>query len=188
MAQFDPNFSARLRLARDQAGLSVDQAADRVGVSPRAWRMYESGERAVDTRRLRDVAVCVNKTITWLFEEVLPSIEPTQTAPEGGSLLDRLSRQQEITDNQRIDMTKLLTEQQANVARLTELLARQQEASIAEREFQQQLMLQGFQNIKADLEALKGAGGLEAVKERLAADQAKARAQIKTRHRQEDPT
>lgn len=175
MAQFDPNFSARLKEAREQAGLSVEEAAERVGISSRAWRMYESGERAVDTRRLRDIAAAVNKTITWLFEETLPSVESEADIPGQERLLEMLARQQEITDRQRIDTTRLLAEQQANISRLTEMLARQQESAIAEREFQQQLIKQGFANLKADLEALRGAGGLEAAKARLAADQARAR-------------
>ncbi len=44
-AGFAADFAARLRLAREAAKLTTQEAAERAEVSYSAWLMYESGRR-----------------------------------------------------------------------------------------------------------------------------------------------
>ena len=58
-------FIARLRLAREEAGLTQEQVAARLG-RPQTWvSKCELGERRVDFVELEDWAVACGKPLVW---------------------------------------------------------------------------------------------------------------------------
>lgn len=110
---------------------------------------YEKGVKRPGPERLKAIADLAGCSVEWLQDDnVIREVAEEYSAPASPpdhSLLDMLARQQDLLTRQQDMMAEqqaMLERQRQDVARLTELLARQQEASISEREFQQQLIRQ----------------------------------------------
>lgn len=69
-------FGRRLKLAREQAGLSQEALAELLGVSPRMVTHYEAGSKAPQFERLPAIGEAVQKPIPWFFEDT-PGITST---------------------------------------------------------------------------------------------------------------
>lgn len=67
LARAQPPLGPRLRVARENAGLSVEECARRVGVEPTSLRAWEAGERAPRANRLQVLAGVLNVNLGWLL-------------------------------------------------------------------------------------------------------------------------
>lgn len=61
---------ARIRFYREQLGLTQKQLAERLGVTPSAITMWESGERKPDIVMLKRLAAAFNCTTDELLETI----------------------------------------------------------------------------------------------------------------------
>jgi transcriptional regulator with XRE-family HTH domain len=59
-------FADRLAQARDEAGLTQDDAARAVGVTQRSWQSWEAGE-SIPFKRLANIADVVGRSKEWLL-------------------------------------------------------------------------------------------------------------------------
>ena len=64
------NFAAELRTAREKAGLTIDQAAERAGVARRTWCYWEAGESQPP---LAEDAVTQEKILAALKQQPAPA-------------------------------------------------------------------------------------------------------------------
>jgi transcriptional regulator with XRE-family HTH domain len=58
----------RLRKARHEAGLTQDALAQRLGITFQQIQKYEAGQSRLSAGRLRDIAIALEKPITWFYE------------------------------------------------------------------------------------------------------------------------
>lgn len=166
----------RIKAARKSRQLNHEQLADLLEGSKQTVMDWEAGRRTPPVDRLQEIARVLGKRVSWFFGESEGDPEPVFETPipapgkalSERSLLQLLEKQQD-----------LLSRQQTDVSRLTELLARQQEAHIADREFARQFAhdqverLQGeIVALRRELEAFRAAGAgdqVEGFQERLEA-------------------
>ena len=59
--------NTRLREIRKKSGLTQTQAAQQVGVTPRAYQYYESGEREPGVRTAIRIAKALKTTVEKIF-------------------------------------------------------------------------------------------------------------------------
>jgi len=64
---FDTKLGKRMRVARNQAGLSQQQVADQLGVSFQQLQKYEKGVNRISPERLQAVAKVLNTTAPELM-------------------------------------------------------------------------------------------------------------------------
>lgn len=65
----------RIRKLRDEAGLTQQQLADRIGLSRSHLSQIETEATPVNTRRLNDLARALGVTVAELFEGSYPSAD-----------------------------------------------------------------------------------------------------------------
>ncbi len=58
---------ARIKQMRENRNLSVEQCCVKVGVSPSAWRMYESGNRLPRPEIMESIASLFGRTVQFIF-------------------------------------------------------------------------------------------------------------------------
>ncbi len=69
----DPELVAmgeRIRVKREALGISQEELGFRVGTNKATIHLYETGEREMKWRRLRDIASCLHTTAEVLMGEV----------------------------------------------------------------------------------------------------------------------
>ena len=76
----DEHVAKRLRLRRNLLGLSQDELARRLDLTPQLIQKYETAETRISASRLYDIAVQLAVPITWFFEE-LKDRTPAATGP-----------------------------------------------------------------------------------------------------------
>ncbi|MDX1514092.1 MAG: helix-turn-helix domain-containing protein [Gammaproteobacteria bacterium] len=72
----------RIRVARESAGLSVDETATRLGVSPETLEAWESDSETPRSNRLFTLAGILNVSLSWFLEgrDDQPGSPPDQAA------------------------------------------------------------------------------------------------------------
>jgi transcriptional regulator with XRE-family HTH domain len=76
----DEHVAKRLRLRRNLLGLSQDELARRLDLTPQLIQKYEMAETRISASRLYSIAAQLAVPITWFFED-LKDKRPTSTAP-----------------------------------------------------------------------------------------------------------
>ena len=72
----EPNwYGARLKLARESAGLSQEELAEKVALTRLTISRYESGEIKPGFERLKPLADAVLRPLSWFFEEPFENSE-----------------------------------------------------------------------------------------------------------------
>jgi transcriptional regulator with XRE-family HTH domain len=66
----DEHVAKRLRLRRNLVGLSQDELARRLDLTPQLNQKYETAETRISASRLYDIAAQLAVPITWFFEEL----------------------------------------------------------------------------------------------------------------------
>jgi ribosome-binding protein aMBF1 (putative translation factor) len=66
-ATFNKDFGQRLRTARELKGSSQAALASALGVGMDAYKKYEYGTRAFPLYLLRDLAIILDRSISWLL-------------------------------------------------------------------------------------------------------------------------
>lgn len=79
----DVRLGARIKEARKEQGLSLDDLGFRVGVSFFQIYKYELAQDRVAVSRLCDLAVALGKPMSWFLEEIESGIKDQQTAFTG---------------------------------------------------------------------------------------------------------
>jgi transcriptional regulator with XRE-family HTH domain len=80
----DEHVAKRLRLRRNLLGLSQDELARRLNLTPQLIQKYEMSETRISASRLYGIAAQLAVPITWFFEDLedkKPS--PAASAPNG---------------------------------------------------------------------------------------------------------
>lgn len=72
MSKSRETFGYRLRIARRSAGLTLEQVANRSGVSKQAISLYEADDREPRAGQIEKLAKACRVTVAHLFGEVLP--------------------------------------------------------------------------------------------------------------------
>lgn len=62
-------FAARLKMLRKALGLKLSDVADKMGVTPQAVSIYESGKREPGLKNLIALSRILNTTTDWLLGE-----------------------------------------------------------------------------------------------------------------------
>ncbi|MCD7825474.1 MAG: helix-turn-helix domain-containing protein [Clostridiaceae bacterium] len=68
----DPELAAmgeRIRVQREALGMSQEELGFQVGTNKATIHLYETGEREMKWRRLRDIAKCLHTTVEQLMGE-----------------------------------------------------------------------------------------------------------------------
>lgn len=73
---------ARLRFAREKAGLSVADVADRIGKAASTVRAHENGQNRINASAARDYAGAVRVTASWLLYGEAPAEGEKLPIPE----------------------------------------------------------------------------------------------------------
>jgi transcriptional regulator with XRE-family HTH domain len=165
MEEGSGGIGLRIREARVARGLKQDALAEAIGVVTQIVKDYEGGRKRPGIDKLPALAAALGVSIDALFHDAAPrefSARDSVAAPKQprpvehplseATLMDALGRQQQLLAEQQAMMER----QRQDIARLTELLARQQEAFIAERQFQQRLVSNEMDKLKATVERLEG--------------------------------
>jgi transcriptional regulator with XRE-family HTH domain len=76
----DEHVAKRLRLRRNLLGLSQDELARRLNLTPQLIQKYETAETRISASRLYDIAAQLAVPITWFFED-LKDKRPASGAP-----------------------------------------------------------------------------------------------------------
>jgi transcriptional regulator with XRE-family HTH domain len=66
----DVHVAKRMRLRRNLLGLSQDELARRLGLTPQLIQKYEAGETRISASRLYSIAGQLAVPITWFFDEL----------------------------------------------------------------------------------------------------------------------
>lgn len=69
MAAIDESVGRRVRLARERAGLTQEQFAQKLGVETTSVSRYERAQRAFSLELLERVAAVLAVSLGWLLEE-----------------------------------------------------------------------------------------------------------------------
>ncbi|MDT0278160.1 helix-turn-helix domain-containing protein [Blastococcus goldschmidtiae] len=103
MAVDSSTLGARIRDARDRAGLTQAELATATSLDRSSLAKIESGARRVSALELARIADAVGARIEWFLEEVAPAIlshrnreEPGAASPAIDALLERLARNVEF--------------------------------------------------------------------------------------------
>ena len=67
--KIDLLLSQKVSIAREKAGLSVQDAATRLGTSVEEWVMIEAGKVFIDAKMLSQIAMELDKPIAWFFDQ-----------------------------------------------------------------------------------------------------------------------
>jgi transcriptional regulator with XRE-family HTH domain len=92
----DQSISERLSFAREQAGYTVQDLAERLGVMPASIEAWESGVREPRANRLMTLSGVLNVSLGWLIEgrtDDFPAIENTTTLSSVRTELENLDVQ-----------------------------------------------------------------------------------------------
>lgn len=65
----DKCIGARIRLAREKAGMSQAELGARLDVAFQQIQKYEAGTNRVAASRLRDIALVFGKSFQWFFAD-----------------------------------------------------------------------------------------------------------------------
>jgi transcriptional regulator with XRE-family HTH domain len=76
----DEHVAKRLRLRRNLLGLSQDELARRLDLTPQLIQKYETAETRISASRLYGIAVQLAVPITWFFED-LKDKRPASAGP-----------------------------------------------------------------------------------------------------------
>src|SRR6266567_1440092 len=76
----DEHVAKRLRLRRNLLGLSQDELARRLNLTPQLIQKYETAETRISASRLYSIAAQLAVPITWFFED-LKDKRPASAAP-----------------------------------------------------------------------------------------------------------
>ena len=90
VARAEPSMGPRIRIAREHAGMSVEELASHLGVLPESVAAWESDERTPRSNRVLTMAGVLNVSIAWLLEgredarmgDSEPSLEDLRTRLE----------------------------------------------------------------------------------------------------------
>jgi len=117
---------SRLELARTQLGLSLAQAAQRVGVKRKTLENWENDRSEPRADKLVKLAGVLQVSLVWLFTGDRPNgSEPDQILPETARIAQKLDRA--IAMQQ--DLAALLIDVSADVKRLQRELDKDQEVA-----------------------------------------------------------
>lgn len=61
------NNTSKLRELRKKRRFTVEECCDAVGVSPSAWRMYETGARVPRDEVKKKIAAFFDRTVQFIF-------------------------------------------------------------------------------------------------------------------------
>jgi transcriptional regulator with XRE-family HTH domain len=94
----DEHVAKRLRLRRNLLGLSQDELARRLNLTPQLIQKYETAETRISASRLYDIAAQLAVPITWFFEDLKDrrSTEPASRAetPDWSELVTKRESRQ----------------------------------------------------------------------------------------------
>lgn len=75
VSKVDSQISVRIANARDAAGLSEADAAERAGISVEELALIESGCVHIDAHTVSRMAIALDKPIAWFFDQVPHTVE-----------------------------------------------------------------------------------------------------------------
>lgn len=90
---FKMNLKTKIMCCRVNAGLSVEQLAEKLGVSCQTLCNWESGETVPDIDKLMLIAETFGVTTDWLLYDKAPQTQPLQTSTQNGgfdNILDKV--------------------------------------------------------------------------------------------------
>lgn len=73
--QIDQIVGRRIREKRNQLGLSVEQVAQSLEISPALMDEFESGQQRVGARRLLALAQCLGVSTSYFFASISPDLK-----------------------------------------------------------------------------------------------------------------
>lgn len=89
---FEMNLKTKIMCCRINAGLSVEQLAEKLGVSCQTLCNWESGETVPDIDKLMLIAETFGVTTDWLLYDRAPQTQPLQTPTQDGGIENILDK------------------------------------------------------------------------------------------------
>ena len=112
--EMEPSMGPRITIAREHAGMSVEDLARHLGVAPGSVEAWEKDERTPRANRLLMMAGVLNVSLTWLLE----GREDQRMAAGGVPTLDDVRSQIESARAQFSEALSLLESAQEALAAL----------------------------------------------------------------------
>ena len=72
------NIGKKIQKAREEAGLSQDELASRLGYTQAALSNYELGKRRLYLANIEQIALALNKPLSYFLEELAPECNTGQ--------------------------------------------------------------------------------------------------------------
>ena len=90
-------FGARLHAAREAAGLTQEQVAQKLGLTHTAYALWERREMALKPDQIEQVAMILSVSVDYLFGRVTPRVNggPVGKVRQTFEEVSRLSRRQQ---------------------------------------------------------------------------------------------
>lgn len=159
MSTQNAKFANNLRRLREERGLSQKALAELAGITqPTSIARYEAGRVTPRPGVVSDLASVLKVKVDDLLGLAEPGNDNRNANSSDGSFLDMLARQQDLLAEQQAMMAEqqaMLERQRQDVSRLTEMLARQQEEAIAEREFARRVASEQIDRLEATVAAVQ---------------------------------
>jgi len=114
LQQMEPSMGPRITIAREHAGMSVEELARHLGVEPASVAAWESDRRTPRANRLLMMAGVLNVSLTWLLE----GREDERMAAGGVPTLDDVRAQIESAHAQFTEAMSLLESARGTLAAL----------------------------------------------------------------------
>lgn len=91
----------RIQKARDEAGLSQEELASRLGLTQAALSNYELGKRRLHLANLKSMAKALNKPISYFIEEPGDAPDPREEERLDETISEMISLLGEMPDDER---------------------------------------------------------------------------------------
>lgn len=91
----------RMQRAREEAGLTQDELASRLGLTQAALSNYELGKRRLHLANLDKIAKALGKTIGYFIEEPNPAPDPGEEARLDESISEMISLWYDMSEEER---------------------------------------------------------------------------------------
>ena len=114
--EMEPSMGPRIAVARENAGMSVEDLARHLGVESASVRAWERDERTPRANRLLMMAGVLNVSLTWLLE----GREDQRMEAGGAPTLDDVRSRIQAAQTQLADVTALLQSAVDALARLSD--------------------------------------------------------------------
>lgn len=86
------SFSVELKLARERAGLTQQQIADRMNIDKSTYCGYETEKRQPDVRKLKQLSEALNVSVDDLLEIKIDNAAETSPGGKYQKIIEKLDR------------------------------------------------------------------------------------------------